>query len=136
MLTGLFKVEEVQVVHLEFVPQGHYPGVEGELVTFLQGADDAALAGEQARGDREDNVWVEDRFGGLHLDQDVQSMVRLDEGQLGSATLLGLCEIPAPSDLIVLILMIEEVAGVHIILNYDFSSAVLKKFFPSGRYYF
>ena len=136
MLTGLLKVEEVQVVHLEFVPQGHYPGVEGELVTFLQAADDAALAREQARGDREDNVWVEDRFGGLHLDQDVQSMVRLDEGQLGTATLLGLCEIPAPSDLVVLILMIEEVASVHIILNYDFPAAVLKEFFPSGRYYF
>ena len=136
MFSGLLKVEEVQVVHLEFVPQGHYPGVEGELVTFLQAADDAALAGEQARGDREDNVWVEDRFGGLHLDQDVQSMVRLDEGQLGSATLLGFCEITAPGDLVVLILMIEEVAGVHIILNDDFSAAVLKEFFPSGRYYF
>lgn len=48
MLSGLVKVEEVQVVHLELVAKGHNPGVEGELVTFLQGADDAALAREQA----------------------------------------------------------------------------------------
>jgi hypothetical protein len=63
-------------------------------------------------------------------------MVRLNEGQLGTATLLGLCKIPAPSDLVVLILMIEEVASVYIILNDDFPAAVLKKFFPSDRYYF
>lgn len=63
-------------------------------------------------------------------------MVGLDERQLGTATLLGLCEIPAPGYLVVLILMIEEVASVHIILNDDFPAAVLKEFFPSGRYYF
>jgi hypothetical protein len=63
-------------------------------------------------------------------------MVGLDKGQLGTATLLRLSKVPAPCDLVVLILMIEDVASVYIILNDDFPAAVLKKFFPSDRYYF
>ena len=63
-------------------------------------------------------------------------MIGLNEGQLGTATLLGFSKVPAPCDLVVLVLMIEEVASVDIILNDDFPTTVLKKFFPSGRYDF
>ena len=120
-------------MHLELIAEGHDPCIECEFVSLLEGAEDFCLASEETRRDREDQVRVEDRLRGLHLDQDVHSMITLNEWQLRASALFGLRVVAPPGHLIILVLLIKHVPRVHIVLHYNLTSAVLQEVFPGGR---
>jgi len=60
-------------------------------------------------------------------------MVTLNKGQWIAARLLGISEVTFPSDFILLVFLIKNVSRMNIILNYNFSTAVLQKFLPGSR---
>jgi hypothetical protein len=37
------------MMHLEFVAQGHNPGIKGKFLSFLEVSDDISLFGEETR---------------------------------------------------------------------------------------
>ena len=60
MLPGFLEIKQMQVMHLEFIAEGHNSSIEGDFISFLQVADDVTLGREEAGGDRKDEVRVKD----------------------------------------------------------------------------
>jgi len=58
-------------------------------------------------------------------------VITLHERKLSTAGLFGISKVSLPCDLIIFVLLIKDVSRVHVVLNNDFSTAVLQEFFPS-----
>lgn len=129
-LSGLIKINRVQVMHFEFIAHCHNLSLESDFIALLKRLYFLLLSSQELWRYREDKVGIESWLWWHHLNQNIQGVICTNERQ-SVLLCLWFCKIAGPGDYILFILLIEDVPCMYVIFNYDFTTTVFDVFFPS-----